>query len=140
MCNEARDVGYSLGTLGLTPLSAVSLVYGRTFTLRTDHHSLKWLHRFKDPERQVVGGALALAAFDYTCSGATGNNNADALSRGRCRPCGLEQADEDCESWNCSEISNPLLPAWTVEEIKTFQRNDPDLVKVLGAAVFHHST
>lgn len=109
-------------------------LYGRKFTLRTDHNSLKWLHRFKDPEGQVARWLEVLAEFDYTVVHREGkrHTNADALSRSRCKQCGLEQTDEDCDSWNCSEISNPLLPAWTVEEIKDFQRNDPDLVQVLG--------
>ena len=29
-------------------------LYGRRFTLRTDHNSLRWLHNFKEPDRKSV--------------------------------------------------------------------------------------
>ena len=29
-------------------------LYGKRFTLRTDHNCLKWLHNFKEPEWQVA--------------------------------------------------------------------------------------
>ena len=29
-------------------------LYGQHFTIRTDHGSLKWLHRFKEPEGQLA--------------------------------------------------------------------------------------
>ncbi|KAL5516762.1 hypothetical protein EMCRGX_G002170 [Ephydatia muelleri] len=41
-------------------------LYGKKFTLRTDHNSLKWLHNFKEPEGQVARWLEVLSEFDYT--------------------------------------------------------------------------
>ncbi|KAL5494246.1 hypothetical protein EMCRGX_G015537 [Ephydatia muelleri] len=40
-------------------------LYGKRFTLRTDHNCLKWLHNVKEPEGQVARWLEALAEFDY---------------------------------------------------------------------------
>ena len=61
-------------------------LYGRHFTIRTDHGSLRWLHRFKEPEGQLARWLDVLAEYDYTivCRPGVQHRNADALSR---RPC-----------------------------------------------------
>ena len=38
---------------------------GRTFTLRTDHSSLRWLTRFKEPEGQLARWLEKLAEYDF---------------------------------------------------------------------------
>lgn len=38
---------------------------GREFTLRTDHGSLVWLHKFKDPDGQIARWLQQLAAFMF---------------------------------------------------------------------------
>ena len=38
---------------------------GRHFTIATDHSSLTWLRRFKDPEGMVARGISRLAPFDF---------------------------------------------------------------------------
>ena len=40
-------------------------LYGRKFTLRTDHHCLQWLHNFKEPEGQVARWLEVLSEYDY---------------------------------------------------------------------------
>ena len=40
-------------------------LYGRPFTVRTDHNALKWLHSFKEPEGQVARWLELLAQYDY---------------------------------------------------------------------------
>eukprot|EP00731_Ephydatia_muelleri_P026442 Em0018g542a len=39
-------------------------LYGKRFTLRTDHNCLKWLHNFKEPEGQVARWLEVLAEFN----------------------------------------------------------------------------
>ncbi|KRY64941.1 Retrovirus-related Pol polyprotein from transposon 17.6 [Trichinella pseudospiralis] len=58
-------------------------LYGRRFTVRTDHGSLTWLRNFKEPEGQVARWLEQLAEFDFEvihCPGRK-HHNADALFR-----------------------------------------------------------
>ena len=41
-------------------------LYGKKFVLLTDHHSLQWLHKFKEPKGQVARWLEVLSEFDYT--------------------------------------------------------------------------
>ena len=56
---------------------------GRHFVLRTDHESLWWLHRFKEPEVQVQRLLHHLSQFDFEIvhRPAMKQGNADAMSR-----------------------------------------------------------
>ncbi|XP_039308185.1 uncharacterized protein LOC120358336 [Solenopsis invicta] len=58
-------------------------LYGRKFTLVTDHQPLTWLHRVKDPTSRLARWRLKLEEYDYDIvyKKGTSNNNADALSR-----------------------------------------------------------
>ena len=51
--------------------------------MRTDHGSLTWLHRFKDPDGQVCRWLQQLGSYDFKIIHRPGRNhcNADALSR-----------------------------------------------------------
>ena len=40
-------------------------LYGRPFTVRTDHNALRWLQSFKEPEGQVARWLETLAQYDY---------------------------------------------------------------------------
>ena len=57
-------------------------LYGRSFTVRTDHNALKWLQSFKEPEGQVARWLETLARYDYKIEHRPGkkHQNADALS------------------------------------------------------------
>ena len=73
-------------------------LYGRPFTLRTDHASLMWLCQRKEPSNQVARWLEILSEFRYKVEHRPGNKhgNADALSRKctDCRQCNLiEQRD-----------------------------------------------
>jgi hypothetical protein len=61
-------------------------LYGRRFTVRTDHGSLRWLLNFKLVEGQLARWLTFLSAYDNVIEYRQGkiHNNADALSR---RPC-----------------------------------------------------
>lgn len=56
---------------------------GKPFTLRTDHSSLTWLLRFKDPQGQIARWLEELSQYDMKIEHRAGSKhgNADALSR-----------------------------------------------------------
>jgi len=58
-------------------------LYGRKFTLITDHQPLTWIHKVKDPTSRLMRWRLKLEEYDYevTYKCGTMNKNADALSR-----------------------------------------------------------
>ena len=62
---------------------------GRQFRLRTDHASLLWLRRRKQPSAQVAQWLEQLADFNYTMEHRCGerHQNADGLSRQQCSNC-----------------------------------------------------
>ena len=96
-------------------------LYGRKFRLRTDHASLRWLCRRKEPSNQVARRLEILAEFSYILEHRAGlkHGNADGLSRQSCedcRQCELierrdggptrQELDQDTES-----IPSPALKA-----------------------------
>jgi len=64
-------------------------LYGRTFRLRTDHASLKWLCRPAEPFSQVACWLEILAEFSYRIEHRPGkkHGNADGLSRRQADGC-----------------------------------------------------
>jgi hypothetical protein len=58
-------------------------VYGRKFVLRTDHASLRWLCRRREPSDQVARWLETLAEFSFQLEHRSGvrHGNADGLSR-----------------------------------------------------------
>jgi transposase InsO family protein len=58
-------------------------LYGRLFTIITDHKPLIWLHSIKDPTSRLWKWKTKLAEYNYEIKYKKGslNNNADALSR-----------------------------------------------------------
>ena len=56
---------------------------GKPFEVRTDHNSLTWLLRFKDPQGQIARWLEELSQYDMRVTHRPGKNhgNADALSR-----------------------------------------------------------
>jgi len=58
-------------------------IYGRKFTLVTDHQPLKWLHSVKDPTSCFARWRLKIAEYEYEVVYKAGkiNVNADAVSR-----------------------------------------------------------
>ena len=66
-------------------------LYGKRFTVRTDHGSLRWLLNFKSPEGQVARWIETLSVFDMKIEHRPGtqHRNADALSRIPCKQCGF---------------------------------------------------
>ena len=62
---------------------------GAKFTLRTDHKSLVWLHRFKDMEGMMARWLHALQQFHFLIIHRPGDDhgNADGLSWAPATPC-----------------------------------------------------
>jgi hypothetical protein len=58
-------------------------LWGRKFTVITDHQSLIWAHKASDPSSRITRLKLKLAEFEYTIVYKAGksNNNANGLSR-----------------------------------------------------------
>ncbi|KMQ88697.1 enzymatic polyprotein endonuclease reverse [Lasius niger] len=82
-------------------------LYGRTFTIVTDHKPLIWLHSIKDPTSRLWKWRTKLAEYDYEIKYKKGtlNNNADALSRNPPANLVLPLFTSD----NASESSNESL-------------------------------
>jgi hypothetical protein len=83
-------------------------LYGRKFTLRTDHVAIRWLQNFKEPTGQLARWLERLSIYDFSIEHRAGrkHRNADALSR--------KDNEGDC-----------LVVTETKEfEIKTEQRKD----------------
>ncbi len=94
-------------------------LYGKKFKARTDHHSLKWLQSFREPEGQVARWLEILAEYDFEVEHRPGyrHGNADALSR--------KQAHEDESTTLCNATTLSYVPRWSSTEIRSHQRSDP---------------
>ena len=141
-------------------------LYGRLFTARTDHNSLKWLQNFRDTEGQLARWLEILAEYQFTVEHRPGkrHGNADALSRTPCTQCGRQEepGEDSVETITVADASPPQgdsvesitvaascppqgsnpsqgdnhelrswAPAWSPEEVESFQRADPSLGPVL---------
>jgi len=60
-----------------------SYLYGRHFTIYTDHNALKWLMILKEPTGRLACWSVLLQQYDFEIKHRSGttNGNADALSR-----------------------------------------------------------
>ena len=58
-------------------------LYGRKFTLQTDHNPLVWLNRVKDRNQKLLRWSMILQEYDLDIRYKKGkeHTNADALSR-----------------------------------------------------------
>ena len=77
---------------------------GRKFTVRTDHNSLTWLCRFKEPQGQLARWIEELSQYNMVLQHRPGHKhvNADELSRLRSDvPCSEFNADIDIKELPC---------------------------------------
>jgi len=115
---------------------------GNHVTLRTDHHSLRWLNTFKRPEGILARWIETLAEFDYHIEHRPGrlHCNADGVSRPACKQCvgkiaktpwvdELERADELTEPLGLRRIT--WAPEITNNDLSTMQAEDETISVVL---------
>ena len=108
-------------------------LYGRHFTVRTDHAALRWLLSFRSPEGQVARWLECLQQYDFQIEHRPGakHGNADALSRRPCLPNDCRHCDrlEEKEPTHHTSLqSDPpacsrramhqLTPLWSVAELQ----------------------
>ena len=111
-------------------------LYGREFTVRTDHAALKWLLNFKNPEGQTARWLEHLQQYNFTIEHRQGekHGNANALSRRPCLPdackhCSKQEAKEiqmDSEACRVSRVS----PFWSNKDLQGAQMADADMAPI----------
>ena len=102
-----------------------SYLRGTKFTIRTDHKSLVWLHRFKDTEGMMACWLHILQQFQFSIVHRAGRDhgNADGLSRVPTSPCG-QCTRVDCPPVDTVvEVADQPFDAESVEDSE-----DADLV------------
>ncbi|GFS70624.1 hypothetical protein TNCV_520341 [Trichonephila clavipes] len=93
-------------------------IFGKHFTVVTDHHSLCWLMNLKDPSGKLARWALRLQEHDFDVKYKTGkkHSDADALSR--------NPVEEE------TETSDKFLAVTTSMNLAMEQKKDQDLAKL----------
>ncbi|UYV61247.1 hypothetical protein LAZ67_1004099 [Cordylochernes scorpioides] len=89
-------------------------LFGRPFTVVTDHHSLYWLVGQKDPSGRLARWALKLQEFDVTVIYKSGRKHKDA----------------DCLSRSPLENDQPSA-VMSLTNVDIEQTKDPDLAKII---------
>ena len=104
-------------------------LYGRKFTLRTDHNSLRWLTNFKSPEGQLARWLEVLSTYDMEVQHRPGkqHRNADGMSRLPCGQCGEVEVLE--ESSNVQQVRTANIEALELSKpyIQQIQIQDEEL-------------
>ena len=104
-----------------------SYLRGTKFTLRTDHKSLVWLHRFKDTEGMMARWLHTLQQFQFSIVHRAGrdHSNADGLSRAPTSPC-RQCTHPDCPTVGTTvEVSDQPFDAESLGDSE-----DADLVPI----------
>ncbi|GFW39833.1 transposon Tf2-11 polyprotein [Trichonephila clavipes] len=93
-------------------------IFGKHFTVVTDHHSLCWLMNLKDPSGRLARWALRLQEHDFDVKYKTGkkHSDADALSR--------NPVEEE------TETPDKFLAVTTSMNLAMEQKKDQDLAKL----------
>lgn len=83
-------------------------LFGRKFTIETDHNPLVWLYKIKEPNSKLIRWKLKLEEFDFTITYKRGKENyvADALSRVEIHH--NETDDTESVQPNIDEIPDPM--------------------------------
>ena len=104
-----------------------SYLRGARLTLRTDHKSLVWLHRFKDTEGMMALWLHALQQFHFSIIHRPGNDHgyADSLSRAPSSPC------RQCTRPDCPPVvSLPGIVEQPFDSESTGSLEDADLIPI----------
>lgn len=97
-------------------------LYGRPFKVISDHHSLCWLTRLKDPNGRLARWSLRLQEYDLTVVHKSGkrHTDADCLSRSPIESAALPDDDETA-----------FLGVLDMSAIAQQQREDPELLELI---------
>ena len=111
-------------------------LYGKKFTIRTNHASLRWLMQYKNPEGQVARWLEILSSFDMKIIHRPGraHRNADGMSRIRCKQCGMIPDTDIVNSKVESKITEEVaqISECQVLDLKTAQDKDKAISRVKG--------
>ena len=102
-----------------------SYLRGAKFTLRTDHKSLIWLHRFKYTEGMMARWLHTLQQFQFSIVHRAGNDhgNTDGLSRAPTSPC------RQCTRVDCPQVDTSVVVAdQPFDAVSVGDSEDADLI------------
>lgn len=87
-------------------------LFGKHFTIETDHNPLVWLDKLKEPNSRLVRWKLKLSEFDYEIKYKKGKENlvADALSR-------IEVNNNEIETMSTTPEVGETISAEELEEL-----------------------
>ena len=116
-------------------------LYGRDFTVRTNHAALKWLLSFKNPEGQIARWLEHLQQYHFTIEHRPGerHGNADALSRrpclsDACKHCSKQEAKEEIQvdpETCCVSQASLSPPPWSNRDLREAQLADTDIAPIV---------
>ena len=109
-------------------------LWGRHFTVRTDHNALRWLRNFKNPKGQVARWLERLSEFNFTVEYRTGqrHGNADGMSRiPNDNANDMEQSQITLNVNSTVNSSNQQSWKCNLPNIRRGQRDDPALNPVI---------
>ena len=119
-------------------LAAVSMQFrsylrGAKFTLRTDHKSLVWLHRFKDTEGMMARWLHTLQQFQFSIIHRAGreHGNVDGLSRAPSTPC------KQCTRPDCPSVDTTVECRTNYLTRSTAHRQSENLVLYYDSPLSH---
>ena len=92
-------------------------LYGRKFTIHTDHNAVRWLMKIREPTGRLARWALLLQQYDFEIVHRSGksNGNADAVSR--------REYDSLIAALDTSGVQT--------SQIRDLQRKDPALADII---------
>ena len=101
-----------------------SYLRGAKFTLRTDHKSVVWLHRFMDTEGMMARWLHTLQQFQFSIVHRAGSDhgNADGLSRAPTSPC------RQCTRVDCPQVGTSVVVADQPFDAVFGDSEDTDLI------------
>lgn len=121
-------------------------VEGTKFTVITDHYSLKWLHKIKDPVGRIARWAVRLQQYDFEVVHRPGKCHTapDTLSRAVPVIDSISAKSTDTfstvtDKWYLNQIKQVTeypqnYPMWMVENNQLFKRSKPRYPELTGTS------